>query len=253
MNTVNDDNSQNDSNQAFLPQQLEQDYLSCLLGVDDKPEEILSNHSDGIENADQNTSMMKSSLENESVDRHDGLRESASGDPVDEEEIDTNNAAANNIASTVQYMSVDALSASAPFVCQLMLIAGVKFAVPLANFSRVIAVPDNIKLNSNAASACFGKFEWQGQSMFLLALKRIMQPDKTAQDTVLNASDKIVLIEQGDFGFVCNQMMETVTISPEDVLWRDESSQRYWLAGMVKEAGFAILDVKGILHSATNN
>jgi len=276
MNTVNENNQQDDV-QAFLPQQLEQDYLSCLLGTDDidvqetksdaldgesVPTEQVATQSDeekeplndlqnSAESDGEKVGMSEHLLENSTADTNESLIENVTESSADNEEINTDIEASNNEKRDEQYLSVEALSVSAPFVCQLMLIAGVKFAVPLANFSRVIAVPENMEVNSNVASACLGKFEWQDKPMFLLALKQIMQPANTTQNGNLNKSDKIVLIEKDNFGFVCNQMLETVTISPEDVLWRDESSQRYWLAGMVKEAGFAILDVKGILCSAT--
>ena len=270
MKSVNESNQQDDNAKAFLPHQLEQDYLSCLLGTDDVDVQETSETSREnldvatvpIEPADAQRDEKKEvaseyPLENGIADTNENLTESVSevsadnqGNNTDDEAL--NNTSSNNKETVEKYLSVEALSVSAPFVCQLMLIAGVRFAVPLANFSRVIAMPENVKVNSNAASACLGKFEWQDKSMFLLALKQIMQPANTTQNNALNETDKIVLVEKDNFGFVCNQMLETVTISPEDVLWRDESSQRYWLAGMVKEAGFAILDVKGILRSATS-
>jgi len=276
MNTINENNQQDGDVQAFLPHQLEQDYLSCLLGTDDvdvqetesetldgeaaqteqavaqsdEEKEPLNDPHDCSEIAGEKEKASERLLENNTVDANENLIQSISESSADNKEINTDIEVSNNKRDE-QYLSIEELSISAPFVCQLMLIAGVKFAVPLANFSRVIAVPKNVEVNSNVASACLGKFEWQDKPMFLLALKQIMQPFNTAKNGCLNESDKIVLVEKDNFGFVCNQMLETVTISPEDVLWRDEFSQRYWLAGMVKEAGFAILDVKGILRSAT--
>ncbi len=136
-----------------------------------------------------------------------------------------------------------------PFVCQLVKVAGLKLAIPLIFFSRIIAVPDNFKINNQKDTLCFAKFNWQQQKIFVLRLESILFPQReNVTEVTLAARCKIIIFKDKNFSFICDEELKTVTVEPGDVTWRNAESKRLWLAGTVKKAGFSVLDVQGLLQ-----
>lgn len=53
---------------------------------------------------------------------------------------------------------------------------------------------------------------------------------------------KVVLIDSGAWGLVCDEVLDVVTLDPRDVMWRSDRTQRAWLAGTLIGKMSAIID-----------
>ena len=219
-----------DESDSYIPQQLEEAYLDCLLGCDECDEKENNEQLDVTENK---------------IEVMSG--QTCPAEVLEEREQDMEVAQ----PEVPRRVSMQELSSSAaPFVCQLIRVAGITFAMPLAGFNRIIDVPDTIAVNENTASFCYGKIDWQGENVFVLALNRMMLATAGVRaDSKEPVPAKIVLLEDKGCAFFCEEVLETVTVMPEKVNWRDSEGSRLWLAGMEKESGYAILDVTGIVTS----
>lgn len=62
----------------------------------------------------------------------------------------------------------------------------------------------------------------------------------------------IALLEGSPMGIIFDKEVAIQKISPEQVCWRNETSDRIWLAGTVKKKGFSLLDTDGILNLLNN-
>lgn len=137
-----------------------------------------------------------------------------------------------------------------PFVCQLVKVAGLRLAVPLALLSRIITIPDTLEINSKKKSFCYAKFNWQQKPVFVLRLESILFPQgRVFVEKITEEYQRIVVFKDEGFSFICDEELETVTVKPENVTWRNDASRRLWLAGTVKADGICVLDVQGLLQN----
>ncbi len=249
---ISGETKQEVKNEPVFPQQrLEEDYLDCLLGIDSGGDELLLDEQNN--QSDEKPEFTEGLIGKEK----DGC-EADCGNPEPEQCSEKSNAGNADRLTEIdgdvtERMTIDELrNSNTPFVCQLIRLRGVRFALPLSGYSRVVAVPDDIEINSNTESCCCAKFKWQDKNAFLIAMEKIVFPESMINiDKILEADTKkrIVLLEEDNVGFLCDEVLETVSVKPDDVTWRDSASNRMWLGGLVKQDGFAILDLKGMLMS----
>jgi len=58
----------------------------------------------------------------------------------------------------------------------------------------------------------------------------------------------IIMLSDSNWGLLAENLVDTVTLSPEDVKWVDSSSKRPWLAGLVKDRMCALLEVGSLIQ-----
>jgi len=130
------------------------------------------------------------------------------------------------------------------------MVAGLKLAVPLADLEEIIDVPDSFEINNKVNKLCYAKFQWQKQFIFVLNIHKIFFPDNLKNIVAPTGKEqKIVLLKHKNIAFMCDEVLETVSLNPENVNWRSEISKRKWLAGTVKKQGFSVLNVQGLVSS----
>ena len=57
----------------------------------------------------------------------------------------------------------------------------------------------------------------------------------------------LIMLDDSNWGLACESLITTVTLSPDDVKWRETKGKRPWLAGLVKEKMCALVDVKSLM------
>lgn len=117
---------------------------------------------------------------------------------------------------------------------QLISVAGVKLAVQLSEISQAVDHVDITIENSMLIH--------QGESLGIVDVEQLIKPSDKPSD-----SKHYLLIKNRKIAITCQQVMDIQTIEKETVCWRNENSQRQWLAGTIKQQGIAILDIN-VLH-----
>lgn len=58
----------------------------------------------------------------------------------------------------------------------------------------------------------------------------------------------IIMLDNSNWGLACGALVNTVTLTQDDVKWRESSGRRPWLAGLIKERMCALLDVEALIE-----
>jgi purine-binding chemotaxis protein CheW len=58
----------------------------------------------------------------------------------------------------------------------------------------------------------------------------------------------IIMLDSSPWGLACEQLVNTVTLSQDDVKWMESGGKRPWLAGLIKERMCALLDVSALIE-----
>ena len=72
-------------------------------------------------------------------------------------------------------------------------------------------------------------------------------PDKVSHQDLREKYRYLVMLGDSPWGLACDSLVRTERIDSADVRWRQGSSKRPWLAGMVRERMCALLDVDALL------
>ncbi len=57
----------------------------------------------------------------------------------------------------------------------------------------------------------------------------------------------LIMLNDSHWGLTCESLVNTLTLSPEEVKWRTQTGKRPWLAGMVKDPMCALLNVPELI------
>lgn len=142
-----------------------------------------------------------------------------------------------------------------PFVCQLISIAGLKLALKLSNYTQVLSWPEEILPVSDGQKHLIGHMK-SGACVFdIVDLTELIigQAAAMSVENDIYPYSHVMLLQDGSTCIPCENILETVTVNPEKVCWRSSDSHRIWLAGTVKEDGFALLDTENIMQSLEIN
>ena len=73
----------------------------------------------------------------------------------------------------------------------------------------------------------------------------------TNQTSVHDSYNSIILLADNKTCLPCENIIDMVTINPDKVCWRSDSSERKWLAGTFKKENYILLDLDGIMQLLT--
>lgn len=62
----------------------------------------------------------------------------------------------------------------------------------------------------------------------------------------------VIMLSNSKWGLLAENLVDTVTLKPEDVKWVDSSSKRPWLAGLVKDRMCVLLEVESLIQLLNN-
>jgi purine-binding chemotaxis protein CheW len=142
--------------------------------------------------------------------------------------------------------------ATAPFQSLLFSANGIKMVVPLVQLHSIVDLTAPIKAMPGNAAWFMGLWPWRGTHVKvidickLMAMKGAELKSAELKNPGENIPKRIVLINDGSWGFVCDEVSEIFTLSPGQVKWRADRTHHAWLAGTVLEHMCALLDVDGL-------
>lgn len=134
--------------------------------------------------------------------------------------------------------------ATAPFQSLLFSANGVKMVVPLIKLHSIVNLTAPINYVPSNVAWFMGILPWRGTHIKVINICKLMAMEcaefKELEDRV---PAHIVLINDGSWGFVCDDMSKVFTLCPEQIQWRTDRTRRSWLAGTVIEHMCALLDM----------
>ena len=126
---------------------------------------------------------------------------------------------------------------------QLLLVDGLKLAIPLSEITQAV--------DYNNAVIKGDMLLHHGEQLTIINLSALIWPQKKVLEAGSD-SKQYLLIQHRQLAIECQQILEMKTIEKHLVCWRNENSQRKWLAGTVKQQNIAILDLT-MLQQTHNN
>ncbi len=131
-------------------------------------------------------------------------------------------------------------------------ISGLSMAMKLADIDGIIKMPESITQLPKPKPWLMGLAYRTESNVQLVDIAKLIVPDKYRSQAGENTPDvnmtedhrRVVLIDDGRWGLVCNSTSRVMRISEDDVNWRDDTRKRPWLAGTIREHLCALMDVK---------
>ena len=128
------------------------------------------------------------------------------------------------------------------FEALLFDVSGLTLAVPLIALGQIQAIGDNL-------TPIFGQSDWfmgllqcpQGQIRTVNTALFVM-PEKYSA-TFLETAKYVISIDSVPWGLAVDSVNQPISLDPTDVKWRSKRSTRPWLAGTVKSAMCALIDI----------
>lgn len=127
-------------------------------------------------------------------------------------------------------------------------VAGLTIAVPLIELGGIHKV--------HKTTSLMGKPDWfkgvmlhREDKINVVDTAMWVMPEKC--DEALKNSlnyQYIIMLNKSSWGLMAEHLVDTVTLSQDEVKWLDSSSKRPWLAGLVKEKMCALLDVNALIQ-----
>ncbi len=125
-------------------------------------------------------------------------------------------------------------------------VAGLTLAVPLKSLGGIHQLGEVTQL--------FGKPKWfkgvmlnREEKLNVVDTARWVMPEKYTLE-LEEKLDYQYLITLGDspWGLLAENLINNITLKPEDIKWRVNGGKRPWLAGVIKEKMCALIDVKNL-------
>ena len=133
-----------------------------------------------------------------------------------------------------------------PFQTLLFDIQGLQLAIPLHELNGILTWPEKpLTKMPGKASWHIGLYSQEHQHTQVINTGDIILPDNYKDND--SKSGFIILIDNGRWGLACNKVNEVVTLSPEEIRWRQQPGNRPWLAGTVLEKMCSILNIEELV------
>lgn len=127
-------------------------------------------------------------------------------------------------------------------------VAGLKVAVPLIELGGIHELSE---INS-----LFGKPNWfkgvmlyREQKFNVVDTARWVMPEK--YDEILAQGlnyQYLVMLGNSNWGLCCETLIDTITLEPEQIKWREQEGKRPWMAGLIKEHMCVLVDVDELIN-----
>lgn len=133
------------------------------------------------------------------------------------------------------------------FQCLLFQVAGLTLALPLARLNGVLPWDaEAVTPLPNHQPRFLGLREHLGQQVKLIDVAQVVLPPdrRAALPPGEERFGKVILIDGGRWGLVCDAVDEVITLARADVKWRGQAGNRPWLAGTVIRRMCALIDTE---------
>jgi len=126
-------------------------------------------------------------------------------------------------------------------------IAGLKVAVPLTELGGIYELGE--------INTLFGKPGWfkgvmlhREQKINVVDTARWVMPEK--YDAIVAQGlnyQYLVMLGSSNWGLCCETLIDTITLEPEQIKWREQEGKRPWMAGLIKEHMCVLVDVDELI------
>jgi len=126
-------------------------------------------------------------------------------------------------------------------------VAGLMIAVPLIELGGIHKV--------HKTNSLMGKPDWfkgvmlhRDEKINVVDTARWVMPEKCDEQLINSLNYQyVIMLNESHWGLMAEHLVDTVTLTQDEVKWLDSSSKRPWLAGLVKEKMCALLDVNALI------
>lgn len=126
-------------------------------------------------------------------------------------------------------------------------VSGLTLAVPLISLGQIVPITDEL-------TPIFGQSDWfmgimpnaQGQ-LRLINTALFVMPEKY-NTKFLESAAYAISIDGVPWALAVDKVNQPISLDPSEINWRGQRSKRPWLAGTVKSAMCALLDIPNMAH-----
>lgn len=134
-----------------------------------------------------------------------------------------------------------------PFQALFFEVSGLKLAVPLTELGGIHKL--------EKIGPLFGKPDWfkgvmlhREEKLSVVDTAKWVMPEKYDEKLAESLNYQyLIMLDESGWGLACESLVNTETLQPEDVKWREALGKRPWLAGMVKEKMCALINVSQLV------
>lgn len=245
-------------NKPFAKEEIMEDYLGSLLQETEDPAEVAGRAAKLLEQANQY-------LDAEPVVAKESPLPTAPDKNSDEPSLIAADVAVDIDDSTEAQPQAVAEDAAPPalvkplqerldhqFQALFFEVAGLTLAVPLITLGGIH--------NISKIGPLFGKPTWflgvmlhRDEKLNVVDTAQWVMPEKYDQ----NLADQLnyqylIMLNDSEWGLASEKLVNTVSLTKDDVKWRQSGTKRPWLAGMVKDKMCALLDVDELISMLNN-
>jgi len=135
---------------------------------------------------------------------------------------------------------------TAVFQAMVFKVGELSLAIPLVELVGVVEWRSEQVEQEGVGGLCLGQYRHDGHAVTLIDTAGLIfsgshhraSPDLTSRSEKL----RIILIDNGNIGLLCDEVHEVISLQPAQVNWRSARTRRKWLAGTVMSQLIAVLD-----------
>ena len=138
------------------------------------------------------------------------------------------------------------------FDALLFEVAGLKLAVPLISLGQIVPISGDLKHLFGQSPWFMGVLHTQLGALRVVNTSLFVMPERYDASFVDGAAYAISL-HGVPWALAVNSVTQPITLDPDDIKWRTSRSSRPWLAGTVKSAMCALLDIPRMARVLTES
>ncbi len=132
------------------------------------------------------------------------------------------------------------------FECLLMRAGEYRLAVPMGSLGTLHTIDRKPSQVPGQAPFVLGTWHHKGRTFQVLDCLKLIMPERVQPE---DSTAPAFLLQLGDSGWLlaCDELFDPVTLTGDDVRWRQSNADRAWMAGILKEEMCVLLEVRGLL------
>ncbi len=143
------------------------------------------------------------------------------------------------------------------FECLMFNVAGaLMLSVPLTHLNGILPWEGKVVPVPGYAEWFLGLLQNRGRQVKVIDIARFVIPRNHRARALLLQERKfkhIVLVDGGRVGLACDGLGDVLTLNKEQVRWREDRTQRPWLAGTVIDRMSALVDIEQFVTMLKND
>lgn len=133
------------------------------------------------------------------------------------------------------------------FEVLLFKVAGLKLAVPLVTLGCIHQIEHKFHNLPGQQDWFIGILQTNLGNIKVLDTALCVMPEKYDADCRKDLN-YVITLHGFEWGISCHEIMQSITLEPDDVKWRSQRGKRPWLAGTVVDQMCALIDTTGFHH-----